>query len=125
LSQLRAGRGDVKHIFITHGHFDHIAGVLQFPDAKTYLGAADIGLATGKESPDTLAAKLMTLVMAPAPLPRVTNPLQERATIHVGGGKSVVALPVPGHTRGSFAYLYDGVLFPGDIMVLKDGRLET
>ncbi len=36
-----------------------------------------------------------------------------------------MAYPVPGHTRGSFAYLYDGVLFPGDIMVLKDGRLET
>lgn len=124
LMQLKAGRSDVKHIFLTHGHFDHIAGALQFPEAKTYLGAGDIGLATGKESPDALAAKLMTAVMAAPPLPRITNPLKERTTIDVGGGKSVLAIPVPGHTRGSFAYLYDGVLFPGDIMVLKDGRLE-
>ena len=124
LAELKAGRGDVKHIFLTHGHFDHIAGALQFPEAKTYLGAGDVNLAMGREAPDALAAKLMTMAMATPPLPRITNPLKERTSIDVGGGKSVLAIPVPGHTRGSFVFLYDGVLFTGDIMVLKDGRLE-
>lgn len=124
LSELKAGHGDVKHIFLTHGHFDHTAGALQFPEAKTYLGAADVDLATGKQPPESLMARLMTLAMATPPLPRITNPLTGKTTIDVGGGKSVLALPVPGHTAGSFAYLYDGVLFPGDIMVLKEGRLE-
>ncbi|HEY2903351.1 MAG TPA: MBL fold metallo-hydrolase [Polyangia bacterium] len=124
LTALKAGHADVKDIFLTHGHFDHVAGALQFPDAKTYLGAGDVGLATGKETPDALLAKVMTAVMAAPPLPRITNPLKEKTTIDVGGGKTVLAIPVPGHTRGSFAYLFDGVLFPGDIMLLKEGRLE-
>jgi glyoxylase-like metal-dependent hydrolase (beta-lactamase superfamily II) len=38
--------------------------------------------------------------------------------------KVVKAFPVPGHTPGSTAYLYDGVLVVGDIMVFKQGRLE-
>ena len=38
--------------------------------------------------------------------------------------KVVKAFPVPGHTPGSYAFLYDGVLMVGDIMVLKQGRLE-
>ncbi|HEX3698713.1 MAG TPA: MBL fold metallo-hydrolase [Polyangia bacterium] len=124
LTQLKASHADVKDIFLTHGHFDHVAGALQFPDARTYLGAGDVGLATGKESPDGLLVKLMTAVLAAPPLPRITNPLKEKAAVDVGGGKSVLAIPVPGHTRGSFAYLFDGVLFPGDIMLLKEGRLE-
>jgi glyoxylase-like metal-dependent hydrolase (beta-lactamase superfamily II) len=41
-----------------------------------------------------------------------------------GGPKSVKAYPVPGHTPGSYVFLYDGVLIAGDIMVYKQGRLE-
>ncbi len=125
LTALKAKKSDVTNIFLTHGHFDHVAGALQFPDAKTYLGAGDVSLVTGQESPDAIMAKAMTLVMATPPLPRVTNPLKEKTVIDVGGGQTVIAVPVPGHTRGSFAFFYDGVLFPGDIMVFKEGRLET
>ena len=42
-----------------------------------------------------------------------------------GATKTVKAFPVPGHTPGSYAFLYDGVLIAGDIMVLKQGRLDT
>ena len=46
------------------------------------------------------------------------------AAIDVGGGKIVKALPVPGHTPGSYAFLYEGVLFVGDTMTFKQGRLD-
>ena len=125
LAHLKRKHGDVKDIFLTHAHFDHLAGALQFPEARIHLGSGDIALASGKASPDALAAKVMTAVMAVPPLPRVTNPLSGKTTIDVGGGKTVVAYPMPGHTRGSFAFLYDGVLFPGDTMVFKEGRLDV
>ena len=31
---------------------------------------------------------------------------------------------MPGHTPGSYAFLYDGVLFVGDAMLFKQGRLD-
>ena len=34
------------------------------------------------------------------------------------------AFPIPGHTAGSYAFLYDGVLFVGDAMIFKQGRLD-
>ena len=41
-----------------------------------------------------------------------------------GSGAAVRALPVPGHTPGSYVFLYYGVLFVGDAMVFKQGRLD-
>src|SRR5262245_56740359 len=38
LASLGAGRDQVQKIFLTHGHFDHLAGVAQFPGAARYLG---------------------------------------------------------------------------------------
>lgn len=123
LAALGVGRGDVREIFLTHGHFDHIAGVLQLPGARSYLGAADVGLASGAVAPDALAAKVLTKAM-PMPPVAITNPLNGRQIIDAGAGKVVKAYPVPGHTAGSYAFLYDGVLFVGDIVVVKQGRLE-
>jgi glyoxylase-like metal-dependent hydrolase (beta-lactamase superfamily II) len=74
-------------------------------------------------SPDALAAQVMAMVIR-NPGVKVSNPLRGAATIDVGGGKVVKAFPVPGHTSGSYAFLYDGVLLCGDIMILKEGRLE-
>ena len=56
----------------------------------------------------------------------VTDPISGSGvqTIDVGDGKQVKAFPMPGHTPGSYAFLYDGVLFVGDAMVFKQGRLN-
>jgi hydroxyacylglutathione hydrolase len=126
LSALAGSRPDVHDIFLTHGHFDHISGASSFTGSgvRTYLGAADVELAAGTVAPEALATKVLTLVMRPPPL-KITNLLTGGATIPVGEGKTVKALPVPGHTPGSYAFLYDGVLFAGDTMIVKDGHLET
>jgi len=123
LEALAAGRGDVSDVFLTHGHMDHTAGAAQLPRAKIHLGAGDVDLAAGKASPEAIMVKVMNLVL-PAPPVTTTDPITGTSSIEVGDGKAVRALPVPGHTPGSYAFLYDGVLFVGDIMVLKQGRLE-
>ena len=124
LSGMQAGRQDVQDVFITHGHMDHVSGAPSFPSARIHLGAGDVDLAAAKYGPDAMLGKLMVKIAPVPPLTKVSNPLQGKTTVDVGGGKSVKAFPVPGHTRGSFAFLYDDVLVPGDIMVFKQGHLE-
>jgi len=124
LGAMGNNRTQAREIFLTHGHFDHIAGVVPLLGAKVHLGLADVGLAAGTTSPEAIATKVLALAMQPAPV-KVTDPITDRQTIPVGDGKTVKAIPMPGHTPGSYAFLYDGVLFVGDTMIFKEGRLET
>jgi hydroxyacylglutathione hydrolase len=130
LAGLRAGRDDVTDLFLTHGHFDHISGATILGKARIHLGAGDVALAAGQAPPDALVPRLLgKSVDTPAVV--VNAPLTGAAAIPVGTpdpkgvAKTVKAYPVPGHTPGSYAFLYDGVLFAGDIMIFKQGRLET
>ncbi len=121
---LLASRPDVRAVFLTHGHFDHYSGALSLPTGvHIFMGAPDVELAAGIVAPDALATKALTLVMRSPPL-KVSELLTGPQTITVGDGKTVKAIPVPGHTPGSFAFLFDGVLFAGDTMILKEGILE-
>jgi hydroxyacylglutathione hydrolase len=123
LGGLRAGRGDVSDIFLTHGHGDHTAGASGLSGARVHLGTPDVELAEGKAPPDNLIARVMAKVLAAPPI-SVSNPLTGVVVSDVGDGKTVKAFPLPGHTPGSYAYLYDGVLFAGDTILLKQGRLD-
>jgi hydroxyacylglutathione hydrolase len=125
LGALGAHRGDVTDLFLTHGHGDHTAGAGALAGAKVHLGAADVALAEGKAAPAALVAKLLSKVLSPPPV-TASAPITGAGvqTIDVGDGKQVKAFPVPGHTPGSYAFLYDGVLFVGDAMVFKQGRLD-
>ena len=129
LSALQAGRDDVTDVFLTHAHFDHISGVGALPKARVHLGEADVPIATGRAKPRALIPLLLGLAMSTPPI-TVSAPLSGLTIIDVGAPdaagvtKRVKAIPVPGHTAGSYAYLYDGVLVVGDIMVFKQGRLE-
>jgi len=67
--------------------------------------------------------KLAGKVLA-APAVATNAPIAGAATIDLGDGKAVKAFPMPGHTPGSYAFFYDGVLFTGDAMVYKQGRLD-
>jgi hydroxyacylglutathione hydrolase len=123
LGALGAYRGAIKDVFLTHAHMDHVAGVSQLPEAQIHLGAADVPMAEGKAHPDGLVIKAIELVV-PAPPVAINQPITGPASFDVGEGKTVKAFPVPGHTPGSYAFLFDGVLFVGDIMVFKQGQLE-
>jgi glyoxylase-like metal-dependent hydrolase (beta-lactamase superfamily II) len=124
LGCLGASRPDIRDAFVTHGHFDHISGAASLaPEVKIHIGAGDVDLAGGISSPEGIAPKLLALVMRP-PAVKATDPMTGMQTFDVGGGKTVKALPVPGHTPGSFAFLYDGVLFAGDVAIAHDGKLE-
>jgi glyoxylase-like metal-dependent hydrolase (beta-lactamase superfamily II) len=138
LAWLHAARGDITDVFVTHGHGDHTAGASTLGKVRIRLGAGDIALAEKKIPPEAMAGKALALAMT-YPAITASDPITGPATIELGDPqaaqgekdgkdpkdvKKVKAFPIPGHTAGSFAYLYDGVLFVGDAMVFKQGRLD-
>ena len=126
LGWLHASRGDITDLFVTHGHGDHTAGASTLGKLRIRLGAGDLALAEKKVPPDALAGKALSTVMS-YPAVTASDPITGPTTIDVGEGtdaKKVKAFPIPGHTPGSYAFLYDGVLFVGDAMVFKQGRLD-
>jgi hydroxyacylglutathione hydrolase len=122
LKFLKAGRADVSDIFITHGHPDHIAAAHLFPAARLHAGAADAGWLAGTEQPTLLAPRIFMAIM-PRTTARLTDPLDGITEVRLGDGHAVRCFPAPGHTEGSYVYLYDGVLVVGDTMRLAGDHL--
>ena len=95
--------------------------------AHVRIGAGDLALAEKKVPPEALAGKAFTAVMSYPGHRRPAIRSPAPTTFDVGEGadaKKVKAFPIPGHTPGSYAFLYDGVLFVGDAMIFKQGRLD-
>jgi glyoxylase-like metal-dependent hydrolase (beta-lactamase superfamily II) len=122
LAALGAGRSEVTHVFLTHGHFDHTAAASLFPQARVHIGAGDAALAAGRERPEGALGRIFSVLM-PVPPARVTDPIEGEVEIPVGEGRSVRAIPMPGHTPGSYAFLFDGVLLVGDTLDYRAGKL--
>jgi hydroxyacylglutathione hydrolase len=123
LTALHAGRGDVSDVFLTHAHGDHLAGASGLTGAHVHLGAGDVPYAEGRSAWDSLLLRVMSKGMG-APSINVSSPLNGVQVVDLGGGNIVKAIPVPGHTPGSYAFLYDRVLFIGDTAIFKQGRLD-
>jgi glyoxylase-like metal-dependent hydrolase (beta-lactamase superfamily II) len=123
LAGLHAGRGDVTDIFLTHGHGDHIAAVGAFPNARVHLGQGDVPFVQGQAPWDNLVMRVLSKAMSVQSI-NINAPMSGVLAIDLGDGKTVKAIPVPGHTPGSYVFFYDGVLFTGDTVMFKQGRLD-
>ena len=102
VQSLGADLGAVSDIFLTHGHFDHVAAAARCPRAKIHIGAADAEVLAQRASSRAIVPRLFgTLLSVPAV--EASHRIEGSSTIDVGGGESVLALPLPGHTPGSNA----------------------
>jgi hydroxyacylglutathione hydrolase len=118
------GDRDVHAIFLTHGHFDHTAGVRNYPQAEIFAGPGESGLVSGTDKAGGWMARMSKPMMGE---PDYTPPLLREFTdgdvIEVDG-TTITAVHVPGHTNGGAAYLWDDVLFVGDTVVGRDGYVN-
>ena len=116
LERLGAKAADVRWVFLTHSHRDHVAAWPAFRHAKFFMGFAEESLLVGSAMHDAVIPRLSERVK-PSGLPR-SGELDVQAfdgdTAFVVGGDTLRAYVVPGHTSGSAVYLFRGILFLGD-----------
>jgi glyoxylase-like metal-dependent hydrolase (beta-lactamase superfamily II) len=116
LRQLRAGPDDVTDVFITHSHRDHVGAWRLVRRGRFHLAAAELPAFTGVRGHRGWIPRTAERLRRSA-LPRageVDVRPYSRDTAFVFGADTLRAYVVPGHTAGSAAYLFRGVLFVGD-----------
>ncbi len=113
---------DVQAILLTHGHWDHIAGVAEIQKktgAKLYIDAEDELFLTD-------SALNLSVELTGRPLP----PLKADVTVSDGdviplGSLRIHVLHTPGHTIGSCCYVVEGAIFSGDTLFkMSAGRTD-
>ena len=105
LKTLNVRPEEIKYVIMTHGHFDHVGGAYAL---KPLLKNAQFAM--GKIGWEE-AIRTPNNPTAPAKMISVDRVLQDQEKI-VLGDTTVVALSTPGHTMGTFSYLYP-VYFDG------------
>ena len=123
LEQLNATTADVRFAFLTHAHRDHIAAWPLVRQARFVLGEAEVPAFLGEAGYSGWAAK-MGDELNEYPHPKSGEltlvPVSHDTAVSLGQD-TVFAFPIPGHTAGSVAYLFRGILFGGDAINWRPG----
>ena len=101
---------NLKYILLTHGHFDHIAGI------RPNRFKNNPQIVMHKADSDWLNNANQYLPMFGMPeitIPKVDVFVDDGDTIQLGS-LEIKVLHTPGHTQGGVCYLVDGNLFSGD-----------
>jgi hydroxyacylglutathione hydrolase len=116
LARMDAAPEDVTDVFLTHSHRDHIGGWRAVSQARFHMAVDEVAHFEGRETHDDLPSRLAGWLMGdPAPWPgEVAVRPFSTDTAYVFGADTLRAFRVAGHTPGSAAYLFRGVLFAGD-----------
>ena len=96
----------LKYILLTHGHFDHIAGIRP-NDVKIVMNKLDLPLL------NQVNQYLPMFGMSEVSIPKVDIYVEDGDIIKIGE-KEIKVLHTPGHTQGGVCYYIDGILFSGD-----------
>ncbi len=110
-----------KGILLTHGHFDHIAGVdalRQSTGAAVYIHKNDADMLTAP------ARNMGTLIHRDVQVAPAEHTFSGDADLSLGG-LPIRVLETPGHTKGSVCYMAENALFTGDTLFqLSIGRTD-
>lgn len=124
LRALGAAPADVTDVFLTHSHRDHVRAWKAVRGARFHLWAPEQPLFEGTRGHGDFPSRTARRVFGQAgPRPGEVDVRPFAGdTVFVVGGDTVWAYTVPGHTAGSAAYLFRGILFVGDAVARKPLR---
>ncbi len=115
--ELEKNGAKLKYILLTHGHFDHVAGIRP-TDAKVVMHEADLNVLN------------QTNMYLPAfGIPEITIPhidifIKDKDVLKLGQTE-IKVIHTPGHTQGGVCYLIDDMLFSGDTIFRESvGRCD-
>jgi glyoxylase-like metal-dependent hydrolase (beta-lactamase superfamily II) len=130
----RAGLPPVRHIVLSHAHWDHASGLEDFPGAQVWLAQEELQVVEHPESglggawPSQVASKPVSWKAVPFAAQSYEG---FELSFDVFGDRSVVLVPLFGHTPGSigmFVTVSSGkrYFFVGDVVwnaaALQQGR---
>lgn len=130
--ELDAQGAKLKYILLTHGHFDHVAGIR--PDmGQTLTPTLSLGegartqLVMHKSDLDWLKKTNQYLPMFGMPeitIPEIDIFVKDGDILKLGESE-IKVIHTPGHTQGGVCYLVDGKLFSGDTIFRESvGRCD-
>lgn len=108
--ELEKQGANLKYILLTHGHFDHVAGI------RPNRFKTNPQIVMNKEDLDWLNKTNQYLPMFGMPeitIPNIDLFVEDNDTIKLGT-ISIKVLHTPGHTQGGVCYLAENKLFSGD-----------
>lgn len=112
LEEIKKNQANLKYIFYTHAHLDHISGDRQLKKTlqlKTFLHLDDQFLV------DMFKDQLNMFGMPEVETPIVNEHIKDGQELMVGNLKFKV-IHTPGHSPGSVCYLVEDALFSGDTL---------
>lgn len=107
----------LKYILLTHGHFDHVAGIRK-TEAKVLMHKNDLGLLNQVNN------FLPMFGMGDITVPKIDKFIEDSEIIKLGN-MEIKVIHTPGHTQGGVCYLVDNNLFSGDTIFRESvGRCD-
>ena len=107
----------LKYILLTHGHFDHVAGIRP-GNAKTVMNRQDLAV---------LNQTNQYLPMFGVPeitIPKIDIFINDGDSLYIGKNE-IKVIHTPGHTQGGVCYLIENMLFSGDTIFRESvGRCD-